>query len=97
MVKVPFDQPRQAIPRAKRNLKIRNDVVDATFVEEVALAMKDWKNVLQEGLDVLRWWELIVKPGIRRIAIERSKTLNHEKKRRDQHGLHNMSISSSEN
>ena len=31
VVKVPFDQPRQAIPRAKRSLKIRKEVVDATF------------------------------------------------------------------
>ena len=39
VVKVPFDQPRQAIPRAKRNLKIRNEVVDAIFVEEVAVEL----------------------------------------------------------
>ena len=29
---------------------------------------------------VLRWWEIYVKPGIRRIAIQRSKELNKEKR-----------------
>ena len=78
-VKVPLNHSRQAIPRAKRNLKIRNEIVDAIFVSEVAKSMKDWQKVRENGLDVVRWWDLIVKPGIRRIAIERSKSINQER------------------
>ena len=41
--------------------------------------MSDWKQVKDLGLDVLKWWELIVKPGIKKLAIQRSKELNQEK------------------
>ena len=42
--------------------------------------MADWREVKDLGLDVLKWWELVVKPGIKKLAIQRSKQLNKEKK-----------------
>ena len=32
------------------------------------------------GLDVLLWWDIMVKPGIKKLAIHRSKQLNLEKR-----------------
>ena len=40
--------------------------------------MSDWKEVKDLGLDVLQWWELLVKPGIKKLAIQRSKEINRE-------------------
>jgi hypothetical protein len=42
--------------------------------------MQDWKEVKDLGLEVLKWWELLVKPGIKKLAIQRSKELNWDKK-----------------
>ena len=42
--------------------------------------MKDWENVRKFGVDILTWWEVLVKPGIRKLAIERGKELSREKK-----------------
>ena len=40
--------------------------------------MADWKEIKDLGLEVLQWWELVVKPGIKKLAIQRSKELNRE-------------------
>ena len=42
--------------------------------------MLKWKEVRDCGLDILTWWELVVKPGIRRLAMERSREINYEKR-----------------
>ena len=41
--------------------------------------IKLWKTVRTAGLDVLSWWELIVKLGIKKLLIERSKEINIRK------------------
>ena len=40
--------------------------------------MLNWQEVNDLGLDVLTWWELLVKPGIKKLAIQRSKEMNRE-------------------
>ena len=43
--------------------------------------MTDWKEVKDLGQDVLTWWEIVVKPGVKKLAVQRSKELNsHTKK-----------------
>jgi len=42
--------------------------------------MKTWTEIKSFGVPVLSWWELLVKPGIRKLAVERSKELNREKR-----------------
>ena len=42
--------------------------------------MLDWQEVNDLGLDILSWWEIMVKPGIKKLAIQRSKELNREKR-----------------
>merc|ERR1711888_325269 len=38
--------------------------------------MQEWDEVRVQGLPVLLWWEMIVKPGIRKLAMVRSKQIN---------------------
>ena len=35
--------------------------------------MSRWKEIKERGLDTLKWWDMVVKPGIKKLAIERSK------------------------
>ena len=42
--------------------------------------MSDWQEVKELGLEVLLWWEEIVKPGVKKLAMQRSKELNWEKR-----------------
>ena len=75
----PLCLTRHDIPPVPRNFKIRNEVAeDSIFHRQVSTALIDWLKIREEGLDTLTWWELVIKPGIRSIAIERSKELNQE-------------------
>ena len=42
--------------------------------------MLDWQEVHDLGLDILTWWEVLVKPGIKKLALQRSKELNRERR-----------------
>ena len=42
--------------------------------------MRDWEAVKQLGVPVLTWWEVLVKPGIRKLAIQRTKEVNRERR-----------------
>ena len=42
--------------------------------------MHDWHEVHELGLEILTWWELLVKPGIRKLALQRSKEINRERR-----------------
>ena len=42
--------------------------------------MADWNEVKELGLEVMQWWEILVKPGIKKLAIKRSKEINQEKR-----------------
>ena len=67
-------------PRSRPQFKIRPEVIcDPVFREHLSDAMVDWQQVKDLGLDVLQWWELLVKPGIRKLALQRSKEINREK------------------
>ena len=57
-------------------------VRDSKFQERVKQAMEEWKGIREEGLPVLTWWEIVVKPGIRKIAISRSKEINQDRRSR---------------
>lgn len=68
-------------PRSRPIFKIWPEVIcDNQFQEWLADSMTDWREIKEFGLDTLKWWELIVKPGIRKLAILRSKELNREKR-----------------
>ena len=68
-------------PRTRPLFKIRPEVIgDKLFQERLADSMKDWEELKHLGLEVLEWWEIVVKPGIKKLAIQRSKELNWEKR-----------------
>ena len=49
--------------------------------------MKEWEEVSKFGVPVLTWWEVLVKLGIRKLAIARSKEMNKNRR-----GLLNLLI-----
>ena len=80
-IKVPDPLARMCCPKNRPQYKVREEVVrDMEFQERVKESMMEWEVVRQEGLPVLSWWEIIVKPGIRKIALERSKQINRDKR-----------------
>ena len=78
---VPNFLQRQNIPRGQSQFKIKDEVSkDEVFKAEVKLVMNNWKEIQAKGLGILKWWEYVVKPGLRRLAISRQKEINNEKK-----------------
>ena len=69
------------IPKRVMNMKISNEVAcDKVFKDRVAEAFPLWEEILKNGLDILTWWELVIKPGVKEIAVERTKEINRDKK-----------------
>ena len=60
-------------------------IKDPEFQQILSDSMLDWREVHDLGLDILDWLEILVKPGIKKLAIQRSKELN-----RDRRGALNM-------
>ena len=42
--------------------------------------MANWLDIKSFGLDVIPWWEIIVKPGVKQLAIQHSKEINKDKR-----------------
>ena len=42
--------------------------------------MLGWLDIRQRGLAILPWWEIVVKPGIRRLSINRTKEIQKQKR-----------------
>ena len=85
-VKVPYLILYKNIPCHPSSFKISNEISrDPLFIEQVSKSMPEWKKVLSNGLDILIWWDLVVKPGLKSIALERQRQL-----RKDQRGELNL-------
>ena len=68
-------------PRSRPIFKVKPNIIrDKEFQEELAESMLDWQEVHDLGFDILTWWEVLVKPGIRKLAIKRSKEMNRERR-----------------
>ena len=62
---------------ARPLFKVKPEVIcDKLFQERLAESMTDWMEIRAAGLDVLTWWEIVVKPGVKKLAVQRSKELN---------------------
>ena len=80
-VQVPDPLVRMLCPRSRPQFKIREEVArDKEFKGRVKQSMEEWEQICKEGLPIMSWWEMIVKPGVRRIAMERSKEINRERR-----------------
>ena len=82
IVKMTFPNMSKLLPPQTRPLfKTSPEVVhDKLFKARLEEHMVEWQQVRERGLPIMQWWELIVKPGIRRLAIQRSKELNKKKR-----------------
>ena len=70
-------------PQSRPMFKISPEVVyDSLFKERLEVEFQSWEQVRKRGLNILEWWEIMVKPGIRKEAINRSRELNKQKRSR---------------
>ena len=80
-IKVPVSLARLLGPKSRPIFKIKEDVAyDKLFQDTVRISMGEWEHVRKQGLPIFQWWEWIVKPGIRKIAMNRSKQINTERR-----------------
>ena len=83
LITSPSSQPgleRILSPLSRPLFKTSPEVIsDKVYKERLVREMVEWMKVKERGLSILPWWELVVKPGIRRLAINRSKELNKRK------------------
>ena len=56
-----------------------NAVEDPIFKQRLNVIFPLWLEIKKAGLDVVSWWEIIVKPGIKKILVERTKELKKER------------------
>ena len=83
IVKLTIPNTMQKIlsPKSRPFFKIKPEIIqDDKFKTDLQTAMIRWKEVKQAGLNILDWWELVVKPGIRRLGLSRSKEIKREKR-----------------
>ena len=78
---LPDQLSRMMCPKTRPTFKIKQDVVkDSLFQERLRDSMENWTEIKSYGLDVVPWWDLIVKPGVKQLAIQRSKEMNKLKR-----------------
>ena len=72
---------KMSCPRGNYTFRIKADVVnDSMFQDRLKEALLGWINIKSFGLDVLVWWENIVKPGIKKLAQTRSREISKQVK-----------------
>ena len=72
-------------PKSQFSFRLSAEVIkDPLFKQRLVGAMMSWQRVREfqgkHDLGILQWWELLVKPGIRQIGIQRSKEMSKEKR-----------------
>ena len=81
VVKICLPDPISKIicPAERPSFRLKNDVIyDSIFQESLEGAFVDWLNIKAFGMKTLPWWELVVKPGIRRLGMQRGKQMARE-------------------
>ena len=80
-IQLPDPFSRLICPRSPPSFRIKAEVVqDESFQKDLVKSMASWQAVRSFGLEVLPWWELLVKPGVKRLAQSRAREMNKEKK-----------------
>ena len=82
-VKLPPTLLSKAVsPKSKPLFKIRPEIVkDSVFKARLSHSMEEWNQVKQFGVPILTWWEVLVKPRLRKLALERTKEINKERRK----------------
>ena len=79
---VPDQITKMLSPRSRPFFKTRPEVVEDTiFKERLKYSMEEWLVVKSQGVNTLIWWEKLVKPGIRKLAMARGKEMNKDRRR----------------
>ena len=79
-IQLPDPFSRLLSPRTYPSFRIKAEVVqDPIFQGRLTESMRGWKEIRSFGLDILTWWENLVKPGVKRLAQTRSRELNKSK------------------
>ena len=79
---LPSTFERLASPKSHPLFKANPEIVkDQTFKNKLNEQFKLWSEVRKNlGLDILSWWEDLVKPNIKKLLIERGKEVGREKR-----------------
>ena len=78
---IPTQVCKLLTPFSKLFFRLTREIItDKIFKDRLSQCMNEWIEVKQQGLDVLSWWELMVKPGILKLGLNRNRELNKQKK-----------------
>ena len=82
---VPDNYAQMISPKCRPSFRVKAEVIrDNVFKERLAAAMEMWERVRvfhgsesqASESDIFSWWDHLVKPGIRKLALERTKEMN---------------------
>ena len=66
-LQLPGNMDLHLSPKSRPFFKTRVEVIkDEVFKQQLEESMKKWTEIRVRGLPVLPWWEIVVKPGIKR-------------------------------
>ena len=72
---------RAFCPKSRHTFRLRAEVIkDSVFHQRLKESMVSWQALRGYGLDTVLWWEKVVKPGIKKLGLQRSKELSKEKR-----------------
>ena len=84
---VPADLSHILSPKCRPSFNIKAEVIrDQIFKERLAVSVQMWERVKSFGdnqssdSSILSWWEHLVKPGIRKLALDKTKEMNSARK-----------------
>jgi hypothetical protein len=79
-IKLPAKFSRLLSPKFKPQFKSKSDVIkDEEFNRRLTENLREWNMIRELGVDVLVWWELLLKPGMRKLLIECGKEIKQER------------------
>ena len=80
-VLLPDPLSRILCPKGRPSFRMKEEVIkNQLFQKSLAEAMLGWNQIKDFGMDTLQWWEVVVKPGIRKLAMLRGKQMNKDSK-----------------
>ena len=80
-VLLPVHLNRILCPKGRPSFRLKAEVInDSLFQQSLSDAMITWKRIKSFGMETLQWWEVIVKPGIVKLAKSRSKQISRDRK-----------------
>ena len=75
-MQLPDSLSRVLCPRDRTTFRMKDEVIaDQIFQDNLAEAMLGWQQIRSFEMETLEWWEVIVKPGVKRLAMLRGKQM----------------------